>query len=477
MPGTVIDAPPLKPWQDLCYRPFISLLALGVLLRAGLMLSYFPAVMLMSDSPRYARVNGMPLFSDFWMPAGYPMFLKLLHALSHQLWFTISIQHVMGLGVGILLFLSVRRLGVSRAVACIPAAVPLLSGDHLYLEHLIMADHPFSFLATVGLSAAVFGLVPQVNLRWLATGSAFLAMAALTRSVGIALLPILLICTALWVKGSLAARCGAIAAALLPGVAVFGLYIAAFYLARGQYLGLTDMSGWNLYSRVAPFADCSKFTPPEGTAILCEQRPPSKRPGPFGYVWDLSSTPRRQFPLGPATGAKLRQFATQAILHQPTEYLMAVLFDLIRYIDPVLMPRRPYGGQSPEILSFGWRDRTVEQRASRAMAQAYSGTKVRLHGQALLAFYQNVFRLSGAMISAALVFSLVGLAKSPQSIRPGIGLYTVSAVGLYLLPVLTLSYDFRYGIPPQNLIAVSGTLGAVSLLRQGMLRIKRDGVG
>ncbi len=74
------------------------------------------------------------------------------------------------------------------------------------------------------------------------------------------------------------------------------------------------MRGWNLYARAAPFADCGKFTPPAGTEILCEQRPPSERPGPFGYVWDLKSTPRRMFVLGPESSRKLGVFGQRAIL-------------------------------------------------------------------------------------------------------------------------------------------------------------------
>jgi len=102
-------------------------------------------------------------------------------------------------------------------------------------------------------------------------------------------------------------------------------------------LGLTDISGWNLYSRVAPFADCGKFTPPEGTAILCQERPPSKRPGPFGYVWDLESVPRKRFELGPKTGRKLGEFAKRAIIHQPWDYASSVLIDLVRFMNPLLL--------------------------------------------------------------------------------------------------------------------------------------------
>jgi hypothetical protein len=56
------------------YRLFLLLLALGILVRTILMLTYFPALLLHADSARYARIGGGVMYGDFWMPAGYPMF-------------------------------------------------------------------------------------------------------------------------------------------------------------------------------------------------------------------------------------------------------------------------------------------------------------------------------------------------------------------------------------------------------------------
>ena len=453
---------PSEQLQDLCYRPFLVLVALGIVVRTILMFTYYPAILLHSDSARFARV-GWSLYGDFWMPAGYPMFLWLLRQVSRQLWVTIWIQHLLGLGTGTFLYLSMRRLGVVRAIACIPAAIPLLSGDHLYLEHTVMADYLTIFLTAAGLWAATCGFVPNLQLRWLAPASALLATAGLTRSVGVVLLPILVFCTVLSLKVSVRTRCAAAAAALFPGIAVFGFYIGGFYLAHGQYLGLTDMGGWNLYARVAPFADCRKFAPPEGTAILCEERPPANRPAPFGYVWDLESVPRKQFALGPRTGRDLGEFAKRAIIRQPWEYISAVLIDLVKFIDPGVGLHRAYDGTPREILSFGWRDAVVEGRVVRAMSQSYKGTHVRLHWQYLLAFYQDLSRPSGLTLAALFVLTCLGLVKASGAIRLGIALFGLSAFGLYLIPVMTLGHSFRYGIPPETFMIVSGVLGAVSL--------------
>ena len=461
----VLNAPPGN-WREVLYKPFLILLGTGLFLRMLLMLLYFPAVMQMFDSPRYARVNSWPLFADFWMPAAYPMILQVLHALSDQLWVTIAIQHVMGLAVGTLLFLTIRRLGTPRWTACVAAAVPLLSGDQLYLEHVIMADFPLLLLATMGLTAAILGLVPRLRFGWLAVGSLCLAAAALTRSVGIILAPALLLCAAIWLKCSLKRVCAVSAVIILSTVLVFCLYCVARSWAHGQYLGLSDMRGWNLYARVAPFADCHKFVPTKETAVLCEDRAPSERPGPFGYVWDLASTPRRMFPLGPQSSEKMESFAWRAIAHQPFDYLKAVLIDLAKYFDLPFESNRPYSGQSRKYLSFGWRDETVEKMVVRAMSKGYRGTEVRLHWQQQLALYQNVFRVNGIMVGFSLVFTIFGIFQGRGSIRLGVWLFGLSAFGLYLVPALTLGYTYRYGIPAGTFLIASGVLGAVATQEQ-----------
>ena len=445
--------------RDLRYGPFLILLTLGLLVRLALMFLYYPAVMLSFDSPRYARVWPQEFFGDFWMPAGYPLLLHLLHSVTRQLWFTIAIQHLLGLAAGVILYLTMSSLGLKRWIACLPAAVVFLSGDQLYLEHQLMADSFFMFLVIAGLGAAVGWMSGEKPGR-LAVASVLLAMAALTRSVGVVCLPVLLLVTTATVKGSLRHRGMTLVVGLLPGAAVFVLYFAAFKLAHGEYAGLTDMSGWNLYSRVAPFADCREFAPPPGTAILCETSPSSQRPGPFGHVWDANSIARRHFALRP--NDKLRAFARQVVLHQPGDYLAAVGIDLLRYIEPSIAAPRGYSGQPREILSFAWRDRSVERQVVKALSKKYHGTKVHLHGRQILGAYQNLSRVGGLALAALIAFTLVGMIRSRGQIRFGLFLFGLSGLCLYIVPVLTVSYDFRYGIPAETLVVVSGVLGIIS---------------
>lgn len=447
-------------------HPIVWLLALALAVRIILMIAYFPSVMLWYDSIRYARIEPRALFADFWMPAGYPMFLKLLRRFSRQLCFTIGIQHLMGLGSGGMLFALMRNLKVNRWMASVLAAVVFFSGDHLYLEHLVMADAFLIFLTCAGLTAAVCAVADRLKLRWLCVASACFGLAATSRSVGIVLLPILAVCTLRQIPGPWQERARALAAAVLPASAIIALYCLGYLAVGGTYLGLCDMTGWNLYARVAPFADCRKFIPPAGTSILCEEIPPGQRPGPFGYVWDVNSVPRRNFALSPKGGEKLGAFAWQVIIHQPRDYARAVLLDLARYIEPAIGPQRAYGGQPREIVSFGWRDTALEQFVAGHMSKKYRGTTVHLRWQRLLAAYQNIVRVPGWMIAIFVALTFVGMISARGALRFGVFLCGLTAFAFYIVPVLTVSYDFRYGIPAETFIVVSGLLGAIAWQRR-----------
>lgn len=82
-----------------------------------------------------------------------------------------------------------------------------------------------------------------------------------------------------------------------------------------------------------------------------------------------------------------------------------------------------------------------------------------------MVFYQNTFRIDGLVICALLFFTAWGAVKARGPIRLGIWLFGLSALALYATPVIVMSYDFRYGISPQELLAISGVLGMVTMAK------------
>jgi hypothetical protein len=338
------------------------------------------------------------------------------------------------------------------------------------LEHILMADTFMLALTVFALAAAVRGLVPRTDWRWLAAAGGLAAAAMLSRNVALAVIPVLALC-ALLTAGDRRARLLSGGAVLAGAALVLGLYVAAFEVKGGRYLGLSDMRGWNLYSRVAPFADCAKFTPPANTRVLCERTPPAQRQGPFEYVWDAGSISRRNFrPLDPSTGGPLERFAEAALVHQPGDYLVAVGTDLLRYVEPSAGTQHGYNGQGRELVSFGFRDPTTELNVTSALRPRYEGTAVHASGLHTLAVYQNLVRVDRLWLILALGATLAGLVVVRGPLRIGVGLFGLSSLGLYFLPTLTVSYDFRYGIPPGILLAISGVLGAYGLAARARLQ-------
>jgi hypothetical protein len=454
-------------WDELRYRPFLVLLGVAFGLRVATLLLYSPGIMESFDTPRFARVGPTGLFSDYWMPAGYPAFLKILHHVSDHVWFSTAVQHLLALLLGVLVFLTARRLTAPPWLATAAAGVLLLSGDVLYLEHILMADVFMLGWAVAAIAATARGLVPEVDRRWLAVAGACAAAAFLSRSNGIVVVAVLAVCVVVWAGHAWRRRMLATGSLLGGAGVVFLAYVLCFWAAGGTYLGITDMSGWNLYARAAPFADCTKFDPPTGTEKLCESTPPDARPGVFYYSWDAGSPGRKLYqPQVPQTGAELGRFGRAAILHQPGDYAVAVLTDLVRYVEPSAGSQRGYSGQPRDLVSFGFRDKPTEQSVTAALSKRYEGTAINSPGRKTLTVYQNLVRVDRLWILLSLLTVLAATFWARDALRLGAVMFGGIALGLYILPVLTISYDFRYGIPPGVLLAIGGLLGATGLVRR-----------
>lgn len=447
-----------------------TLIAVGVGLRAALSLAYAPAVLHNPDSGRYLRTAFGPagLFSDPFAPAGYALFLRLGRALSAELWVTVAVQHALGLGTAALLFAAVRRLGAPVGAAAVPAAVVLLSADQLYLEHALLSEAPFTFLVAAGLYAAARAASSARALPWTAGAGALLGAAALTRGVGLALVPL----AAGWAavlpgerRRRLALAGGVLAGAVLP----VGGYLAAADVQGGQ-AGLFDQGGWSLYARAAPFARCGAFQPPADTSGLCERSAPESRSGGSLYLWDRHHSPaRRLFGFPPKGDARVGAFARAAIAAQPLDYGRAVGGDLLRVVAPDWAPRRNLSGGAASTLALDRRSTGFETQLGRAVDTTYAPATLQVNPAAVgaLAAYQ---RVSGALLRWVLLLggAVAGLAvirADTGAERRGILLLGGAALVLLVVPVALFQFTPRFGVPALGPGAAAGVLGAWSLAR------------
>ena len=469
-----------RPSLDQLYLPLAVLVAIGVVVRVATMLTYSTAAFAWQDSLRFLRIAPYApetgLFDDPWMPAGYPMFQNALRAVTDQLWFTIGVQHLIGVLTALALFAALRRLGCPRGVALAPAALVLLSGDWVYAEHSLMTEALSAASLALGLLLVVLASRRPERLAWFVAAGVALAAAALVRNVGLVAIPI----SALWLVLVLPGpwRRRIVPAATLAGVAmaVLAAYAAVATSSR-RYAGMSDLTGWFQYGRTAPFAQCAEFDPERPVAVLCERTPPEQRLGPFHYVNDTDNPARQNFDLLPWACAlkqpgracassdqdELRSFAMGAILGQPTDYARAVAKDLARYVDPQIGVDRERWGSVPEQSRFGAEDPSVQPEIARLTATKYDGVRADRGSFAWLETYQRVFHVGGLGVLVAAALALAGMAFGRGRPRAGAALFGLTALAMYAVPVLTFSYDARYGLPGQPLLVAAAALGAWAL--------------
>jgi hypothetical protein len=462
---------------------------IGVALRIAVMALYSPVVLIYygGDSTRYARLSFTGysrLFSDPNSPAGYPLFLDVARWLDKSVVFTVGIQHLIGVSTAALLLLLVRKAGAPAWLALVPAAVVLLSGDFLFLETTLLTETLWMLLIAAALWAVISIRETRNPMRWLVLGGMLFALAALVRSIALPLaIPVAV--WAMWeLDGGWGRRLTAAATLLIPVVILVAGY--AFVASQNDgYAGLTEMGGFNLYARVGQFADCRKFTPPKGTAALCESTPSNRRSGPFYYSYGGNAPiVRAGVPANPTGSRLLGTFADAVIEHQPVEYLRAVAKDMARYIVTDEIVARPDSGVGPTGMSFGSNTPANQGQTpsllARELSTKYSDVSVAPPGQAvreLLGSYQELIRLSGFPTLILLGFSLAGLLVSRGRERRTTLLFFSIAVYLYVLPVALSSYDVRYGVPAGMVLSIAGSLGGWSLTKRFLRRRSDDLIG
>ena len=145
--------------------------------------------------------------------------------ISDQVVVTISIQHLLALGTAVLAWWTVRRLSGSDWLGLIPAAVVLLNGDALVLEHSVMSETLFTFLVLATLAAAVGALDAARPWRWLVLAGALLGGAIWVRYAAVGLVPVLAVWALVAFRPVRRDGLVAAAAALVPVIVLVGLLV------------------------------------------------------------------------------------------------------------------------------------------------------------------------------------------------------------------------------------------------------------
>jgi hypothetical protein len=453
-------------WHALDGSTRAGALGLGVLLagaiglRIWLMVAYGPAFVGFGDSHEYVLAAAEGVFHDAQKPAGYPIFLVLVHGLSDALSFTVLVQHALGVAGALLLYAAVRRTGAPAWLGLLPAAVVLFGGTGLLLEHALLADPLFVFLQALGLYFGVRAL-REPELRWPLLAGVAIGASVWVKTVGLSsavLLPLLL----------LFAAPGAVRRRVLSAACVAGVVLAAmlgYTLAQGiatGYWGYERQGAWNLYGRVATFVDCAHFTPPAGTRSLCPAEPPGHRQSESYYQYARSAPAVRRFG-GPAhapayADGLLQSFSVAAIESEPLAFAGAVLHGLTFYLSP-----RWGEGYTPQSI----REALLEPRGTRsiepALAAYYPGARgytASAGAAGTLDSYEAATRIEGALLVLLLASAVIGMVALPRGMRAAGALFTLTAIASVTLAEAGNGYDARYGYPAYGALAAGAALGA-----------------
>jgi hypothetical protein len=458
------------------FAPLLIVLGAGLVLRVYLMLIYRPVAAGFNDTIEYLTTSHDHLFRDPFRPAGYPLFLRIIRYTVPELSAVIAIQHLLGLATAGLIYLVVRRLTGRRWLPALPAALVALSGDQLLLEHSILTESLYTFLVTAGLCGLLYAVIDgRRALPLLAGGGLALGVATTVRPVGI---PLVLFAGAwllLALGGSLRQRLLRTAVAGVPALGVVLFYVVVQGALTGTW-GVSPASGWALYTRVAPIADCHDFDPPKGTDVLCESKPSfapggQGRPGPGFYQFvggpaiDHFGNP---FSTGLRGSGTMGRFARAVVLHQPLDYSREVGRDMLRYIDATTGFDRAYAGAGADELELARRTPSIERLTVQVADRVgLDAQPVEVgHGVYALQDLQHWLRVQGLALITLLMLALCGAVIGRGLVRSASFLLAGAALVQALVPVATISWGFRYGVPAIGQLAAAAALGIHALAQR-----------
>ncbi len=451
------------------HRVFLALAVVGTGLRIVTAIAYDPAL-LRPDSVTYLRFASTALTPWGFHPIGYPSFLRIL-PFDWTIAVVPVVQHILGLGIAVIIYMTLDRLEVRRWLAAAAAAPTLLDAYQLNIEQYILAEALFELLIVGGCAALLWRRPLGIGAAALA--GLLLAGAALTRSIGtVAILPALIAAGTLAGGLSLRARLARPAVVL----ALFALpllgYAAWFNSVHGSFT-LTTYGGRFLYGRVISFADCGKFEVPRWERVLCPQAPPGERKPANDFMWGRDTSPfyRLEPPLGMTPLEVVGNFSNRVVRAQPIDYLEAVGSDFLRTFGPVKESGRddvPLGRWKfgPTYLDPGSPDWTFQSaadyRSTYAVRQAEPGLSGFLSGYQRFAYTWGPL-LAIALLAALLAVGGVGRAKD-SGLRTAAFLFATTGLLLSLGAIAATLFSWRYQLLQVVLLPPAGALGITALL-------------
>jgi hypothetical protein len=449
---------------------FLLVLAAGVVLRWLAQGTYVPAI-IYQDSEHYLTNSVHLEPGDF--PLGYSLLIKVAMSIASDLAVLALLNHLFGLVMGGLLYVSLLRRGVAPWLATLGAAPVLLDAYQLFIEQMVMSDVLFQLLVVAGTVALLWNRRPGV-LAAAVCGVSF-AAAALTRDIGhpLVLAGVLYCLLAAGSLGRRFATAGVVAVAFaVPMVAV----VAYGNSVSNEPGPSSDGDARKLYARVASVADCETLRLPEYERALCPS-PETVKPH-FGSViesYKVQAARRLRPPPGMSPADVYYDFIWRVVRHQPLDVAREVAETFVRPFTEWGRTRRegelPVNRWQFSAVRGSWNGSTpevVEQWGG-------SGPSTDVAKAEFLQRYQlSVGYTPGPVLLAGLVLGVAGAAglgrARTSGLRSACLLWVVVGAGLLLSADLYL-FSWRYQLPALVTLPPAGVLGLTALIG-GQMRVR-----
>src|ERR1035438_9533936 len=295
------------------------LLTAGLVLRVLVQVAYRPALLYI-DSIKYLYIaNGAD-------PVGYRVLLKPLLAVGN-LDLVAAVQHLLGLGMAVALYLLMRRRSVPRWLAALATAPILLDGYQLQNEQTIMPDTLFEALIVTGLVILLWQ--PKPRLPMIIGGGLALGASATVAQIGEILIApaviFLLVSIPGW-RAKLIKGTALLAAFALPIVTYCSVSLAQNGHFRLAYTGTND-----LYGRLVLATNCQALSLPADEQALCPVHQQAVQLGIDGLEHDNVS-PLRLYvpPLGMSVSGVVADFDRRLEKQDPLGIAAAIGTDAVK---------------------------------------------------------------------------------------------------------------------------------------------------
>ena len=440
---------PAALWRN--HRLFTVVACVSVLPRIIAALGFKPALFI-QDSFSYMQ-EGTHFNLGQLRPAGYPLLLRVLHPFQSLLLVT-TLQHLMGLAIGVIIYAVLRSRGLPTWGATLATVPTLFDSRQIWLESSILPDTLFTLVLIVAVAILVVRPRPAI---WQAViVGALVAWASVIRGNGapviVVILAFLLIQRAGW---RVFTACLAAFAVPLLG------YMFWFFVDFGQF-DITNSTGIFLWSRTMSFANCSVIKPPADLVPLCPQNQPNhptapvpswsvsaltQERSPAAYLWDPGAWWRQDARPGvnAYNNKRAMQFAERAIAAQPLDYVKTVgkeVFITFFATDRSESYLSDHFTVDPHVTVLAPYMKSFEYR----YAHTASNTHVVQPWAFMMFWYQEPVWFPGWVFFGVMAGGLVLLIRRWRGWGRYAGLAWGVAVINLVLPIAAHELDYRYAL-------------------------------